>query len=220
MILDEPYFRDETAAHAKLEQLVWPSGPVCPHCGALGDAGRMRSWHARAALWFCRRCRKQFRATMGTLFEGSKVPLHKWFQALFLRYATYRSISPHRLSLVLETTNKTSLAMVRRLDVALGFKTWRVHNQLAPPLSYRNGARAALAAANLAVHAAEDEEQPVPWVLPPKLPRQVRAFREDALVLGFNPGSADFDTVLAQIAAIQPARRKRHGAAAQTEAAE
>src|SRR5262245_6456700 len=35
-ILSEPYFHDEAAAIAKLASLVWPHGPVCPHCGG-GD---------------------------------------------------------------------------------------------------------------------------------------------------------------------------------------
>jgi transposase-like protein len=204
MILDEPYFRDELAAHEKLEQLVWPRGPVCPHCGALNDAGRMRSRHARTALWFCRRCRKQFRATMGTLFKDSKVPLHKWFQTLFLRYATFRSISPHRLSLVLGITNKTALAVVHRIDAALGFKTWRVHhNPHAPPLA-----------------SMPEAEEVVPWVPPPKFSWQIHAFWDEANHCGFNESGADFEQVLAQIARHRPPEHARRGTAVRTEAAE
>jgi transposase-like protein len=117
-IITQPYFWDEDAAHARLEQLVWPDGPVCPHCGASGRIGAVTGKGARTALKFCCHCRKQFRATMGTIFEGSHVPLHKWFQACFLLTATHRGISPHQLHLRLEVTNKTALAMVRRLEMA------------------------------------------------------------------------------------------------------
>jgi transposase-like protein len=117
-IITQPYFWDEEAAHAKLEKLVWPDGPVCPHCGASGRIGAVTGKGARTALKFCCHCRKQFRATMGSIFEGSHVPLHKWFQACFLLTATRRGISPHQLHLRLEVTNKTALAMVRRLDAA------------------------------------------------------------------------------------------------------
>ena len=34
-VLNEAHFHDEEAAFAKLESIVWPDGPVCPHCGAL-----------------------------------------------------------------------------------------------------------------------------------------------------------------------------------------
>ena len=75
-IILEPYFWDEQAAHAKLEEIVWPNGPVCTHCGATDRIGAVTGKGARAGLKFCCRCRKQFRATIGTMFEGSHVPLH------------------------------------------------------------------------------------------------------------------------------------------------
>ena len=35
-ILDEPRFRNEQAAYAYVEAIVWPDGRVCPHCGVIG----------------------------------------------------------------------------------------------------------------------------------------------------------------------------------------
>ena len=32
-VLTKPHFHDEAAAFAELESIVWPHGPVCPHCG-------------------------------------------------------------------------------------------------------------------------------------------------------------------------------------------
>jgi hypothetical protein len=37
-IFDQPHFHDDAAAFAKLESIVWPNGPVCPHCGGVGRA--------------------------------------------------------------------------------------------------------------------------------------------------------------------------------------
>ncbi len=37
--LSEPHFHNEAAAYAHLEALLWPNGPVCPHCG--NAAGRI-----------------------------------------------------------------------------------------------------------------------------------------------------------------------------------
>ena len=114
-IISRPYFWDEQAAHAKLEEIVWPNGPVCTHCGATDRIGAVTGKGARAGLKFCCRCRKQFRATVGTMFEGSHVPLHKWFQACFLLSAAAKVISPYQLHLRLEVTNKTALGIVHRL---------------------------------------------------------------------------------------------------------
>lgn len=114
-ILSQRYFWDEEAAHAKLEEIVWPKGPVCVRCGGSDRIGAVTGKGARAGLKFCCRCRKQFRATIGTIFEGSHVPLHKWFQACFILSAAETSVTAYQLHLHLEVTNKTALCMLRRL---------------------------------------------------------------------------------------------------------
>jgi hypothetical protein len=118
-IISRPYFWDEQAAHAKLEEIVWPNGPVCTRCGATDRIGAVTGKGARAGLKFCCRCRKQFRATVGTMFEGSHVPLHKWFQACFLLSAAGNPISPYQLHLRLEVTNKTALGIFHRLTLII-----------------------------------------------------------------------------------------------------
>ena len=79
---DEPlYFLDEAAAFEKLEAIRWPEGPVCAHCGAYRQAGRVTGKGARVGLCFCRVCKRQFRVTIGTIFEGSHLPVQKWLRA-------------------------------------------------------------------------------------------------------------------------------------------
>jgi transposase-like protein len=117
--LSQPCLWNEQAAHAKLEEIAWPGGPVCPYCGATDRIGAVGGKAARLSLKFCCRCRKQFRAAIGTLFEGSHVPLHKWFQAIFLLTASNSTISTHRLHLRLEVTNKTASNMRNRIESAL-----------------------------------------------------------------------------------------------------
>ena len=34
--LSAPYLHDEAAAHEFVESVLWPDGPVCPHCGGAG----------------------------------------------------------------------------------------------------------------------------------------------------------------------------------------
>lgn len=34
-VLSKPYFHDEAAAFTHLESVLWPEGPVCPHCGSI-----------------------------------------------------------------------------------------------------------------------------------------------------------------------------------------
>jgi transposase-like protein len=90
-------FNDEEAARIYFERLRWPDGPVCPHCGAIDQATEMHGKSTRPGLYKCRACRKPFTATMGTLYERSHIPLHKWLLATHLMCASKKGISAHQL---------------------------------------------------------------------------------------------------------------------------
>ena len=40
--LSAAHFHNEEAAFAYVEAKLWPDGPVCPKCGVIGKAGRLR----------------------------------------------------------------------------------------------------------------------------------------------------------------------------------
>jgi Transposase zinc-ribbon domain len=73
-VLDKPYFTIEAEACAKLESIVWPNGPACVHCGATGRIGLLKGKATRPGVYKCYTCRKQFRATVDTVFEASHIP--------------------------------------------------------------------------------------------------------------------------------------------------
>ena len=118
-VLNKPYFHDEAAAFAKLEEIVWPNGPVCPHCGGVERIGKLEGQTARPGLRKCYQCRKQFTVKVGTVFESSHVPLHKWFQACYLMCASKKGFSAHQLHRTLEVTYKTAWFMAHRIREAM-----------------------------------------------------------------------------------------------------
>jgi len=129
-VLNAPYFHDEEAAFAKLESIVWPDGPVCPHCGALdriyalkGVRSKPSKKHPqgieRFGLKKCGHCRKQFTARVGTVFESSHIPLHKWFQAAHLLCSSKKGISSHQLHRVLKITYEAAWFASHRLREAM-----------------------------------------------------------------------------------------------------
>ena len=118
-ILDKPFFRDEAAAYEKLESIIWPNGPVCVHCGRGDRIGLMKGNATRPGLYKCYACRKQFRATVGTVFEASHVPLHIWMQALFLMVSSKKGVSTHQLHRTLGVTLKSAWFMGHRLREAM-----------------------------------------------------------------------------------------------------
>lgn len=118
-ILDKTYFRSEKAAFKHLETLLWPEGPVCPHCGSCKAPYDLAK--TRIGLRKCREkeCRKQFTVRVGTVFESSHIPLHKWMQAAFLLSSSKKGMSAHQLHRTLEVTYKTAWFMAHRLREAM-----------------------------------------------------------------------------------------------------
>ena len=116
-ILSEPFFHDERAAYAKLESLLWPHGPMCPRCGSLDRITPVKG--GRIGLYRCGACKRQFRITVGTIFESSHVKLHLWFQAAHLLCASKKGISAHQIHRILGVTYKTAWFMCHRLREAM-----------------------------------------------------------------------------------------------------
>ncbi|HBZ43791.1 MAG TPA: IS1595 family transposase [Maritimibacter sp.] len=125
-ILSKAYMHDEAAAFAHVESIVWPDGPVCPHCGVVDSAYRLEGVRTKASkknpegkerhgLWKCRECRKQFTVRKGTIFEESHIELYKWLQAIHLMVSSKKGISAHQLHRVLEVTYKTAWFLAHRI---------------------------------------------------------------------------------------------------------
>src|SRR6185503_13872889 len=118
-LFTEPRFTNDDAARAHLEAIRWPSGPVCPHCGGTDRNSALNGVSHRAGLYFCGDCRTQFSVTVGTLFERSKVPLHKWVLATHLLCSSKKGMSSHQLHRTLGVTYKTAWFMSHRIREAM-----------------------------------------------------------------------------------------------------
>ncbi len=120
--LSAPYLHDEEAAHSFLEAVLWPNGPVCPHCGGVDRISKVKAnpeKRVRYGLHRCGDCKKQFTVKVGTVFEASKVPLHLWLQAVVLMTASKKGISAHQLHRTLGVTYKTAWFMAHRIREAM-----------------------------------------------------------------------------------------------------
>ena len=118
-ILDAPRFKSETAARKHLEAIRWPSGPICPHCGGTERNSALNGDAHRPGLYFCGDCRSQFTVTVGTVFEDSKIPLHKWVLATHLLCASKKGMSSKQLERMLGVTYKTAWFMSHRIRKAM-----------------------------------------------------------------------------------------------------
>lgn len=116
-VFSAPHFRDDEAARKELERILWPSGPVCPHCGIVNHAYATK----RPGLYRCaeKECRKDFTVTMRTIVERSKIPLHKWLQAFHLMTASKKGVSAHQLHRMLDVGYEAALFMAHRIREAM-----------------------------------------------------------------------------------------------------
>lgn len=116
-------YHDEDSARAFLEKERWPNGEVgCPKCGEIGRAYRLtpkEGSKTRKGLWKCGACRKQFTVTVGTIFEDSHIPLHKWLMAFHLLCASKKGMSAHQLHRMLGVTYKSAWFMAHRIRYAM-----------------------------------------------------------------------------------------------------
>jgi transposase-like protein len=115
------HFSDEEKAREYIEKLRWPDGPVCPHCGLIGNAYRLtpqdskKGQHVRPGVWKCGGCRAQFTVTVGTIFEDSKIPLSKWLLAYHLLCSSKKGMSAHQLHRMLKVTYRSAWFMAHRI---------------------------------------------------------------------------------------------------------
>jgi transposase-like protein len=123
-------FYDEAEAFKALEAILWPDGPVCPHCGAVDRLGRLENQKTKASkknpqgklihgLWKCYHCKDKFTVRIGTIFEDSHLPLHLWFQAAFLMCSSKKGVSANQLHRTIGCTLKTAWFMAHRLREAM-----------------------------------------------------------------------------------------------------
>jgi transposase-like protein len=123
-------YHDEDSARAFLEAQRWPSGkPYCPHCGVDGEStqlppiagkpNKIGEIKFRKGVWKCRACRKQFTVTVGSIFEDSHIPLHKWLMAIHLLCSSKKGMSAHQLHRMLGVTYKSAWFMAHRIRYAM-----------------------------------------------------------------------------------------------------
>jgi transposase-like protein len=117
--LSNPIFHNEEKARDWLEARIWPAGPVCPHCGVVDQATRLKGKSHRPGLYQCNACREPFTVTVGTLYERSHIPLNKWLMATHLMMASKKGVSSLQLHRMLGVTKKTAWFMAHRIRESL-----------------------------------------------------------------------------------------------------
>lgn len=111
----------EEKCRTYLEQIRWNGTPICPHCGSQNKKHyELKTKGFFNGLRKCKDCKKRFTVTVGTMFEGSNVPLKKWFIAMYIFVSHKKGISSHQLARDLGITQKSAWFMLGRIRNCFG----------------------------------------------------------------------------------------------------
>ena len=111
------HYPNQQACIEHLENIRFGDKPFCPLCGGIGvarkaDAGRIGRWN-------CHDCKSSFNALSGTIFQGTQIPLQKWFMAIGLIVNAKKSLSSCQLARDLNLTQPTAWYMQQRIRSAM-----------------------------------------------------------------------------------------------------
>ena len=105
-------FKDEQACRDWLADKRWGGHDkaTCPHCNH-----KTCYIHTGIDRYTCQSCAKQFSVRTNTIFEGSRLPLVKWYIAIYLFTSMKKGISSIQLGKYIEVTQKTAWFMLHRI---------------------------------------------------------------------------------------------------------
>ena len=99
-----------------MEQHKWNGVPTCPHCNHQSERHyKLHFGGVFTGLYKCRHCKKRFNVITGTMFEGSNIPLDKWFYAIYMFLSHKKGISSVQLSKDIGVTQKTAWFILGRI---------------------------------------------------------------------------------------------------------
>lgn len=105
-------FPDQESCISHLEKVRWGNDPQCPHCDSFEVYNRGDTNLGRIGRWNCQSCSATFKVTAGTIFQGTKIGLQKWFLAISLVLNAKKGLSSHQLSRDLKLNQRTAWRMV------------------------------------------------------------------------------------------------------------
>lgn len=110
-------FPNQQSCIDHLEAIRWNNDPFCPHCGDHDVARKVEA--GRQGRWNCHGCKSSFNVLSGTIFQGTQLPLQKWFLAISLMVNAKKSLSSCQLARDLELNQKSAWYMQQRIRAAM-----------------------------------------------------------------------------------------------------
>lgn len=104
------YFNTEEICRKTIIATRWADGDVvCPYCGGHHCPER------KDGRFYCKHCNNTFSFKVGTIFQGSKVSLVKWFIAMYLISSHKKGISSYQVARDVKVQQKTAWYMMQKV---------------------------------------------------------------------------------------------------------
>jgi len=107
-------FPDEDTARKWFEGILWPDGPVCPHCGC-ENVQTNCAHHSMPYRCRDKDCRKRFSVKTGTVMQASNLGCQVWAVAIYQLTTSLKSVSSMKLHRDLTITQKSAWHLAHRL---------------------------------------------------------------------------------------------------------
>jgi transposase-like protein len=115
-------FPNEQSAIDYLAGILWRDGVLCGYC----KSKNVKERKGKPNFYHCNDCKKDFSIRVGTIFERSHIPLHKWLDAMYLLLTTRKGIAAMQLSKEIGVTYKSAWFLSQRIRAACGNMTDKI----------------------------------------------------------------------------------------------
>ena len=105
------HFNSDKRCRDFITEQRWGKTVVCPFCGSV----HVYTCTNGDNQFKCGDCHKRFSCLVGTIFENTKLPLQKWFMAMYLISSHKKGISSHQLSRDIQVTQKTAWYILHKV---------------------------------------------------------------------------------------------------------
>lgn len=102
------YFSTETRCRDFLFRILYSDGIRCPKCGSI-------IVYKCGKIYHCEECNHNFSVTVNTIFHSTKLPLRKWFAAIWLMINNRKGCNSCMLSRELHITQTTAWHILRKI---------------------------------------------------------------------------------------------------------
>lgn len=98
-----------------LENFYWGDEKICPYCNSRSSTQRIATSKI-AKKYHCNSCNTDYTVLVNTIFQNTKIPLQKWFEAIYIISNTTKKISTRHLAQKIFITKDTASRMLKNIE--------------------------------------------------------------------------------------------------------